>query len=83
MITVAFALETNDVLANGRAKLEAKSLDLLVANDATEAGAGFGVDTNRVTILARDGSQEELPLMPKSEVADAILDRVARLLNGR
>jgi phosphopantothenoylcysteine decarboxylase/phosphopantothenate--cysteine ligase len=83
MITVGFALETNDVLANGRAKLEAKSLDLLVANDATEAGAGFGVDTNRVTILARDGSQEELPLMPKSEVADAILDRVARLLNGR
>jgi phosphopantothenoylcysteine decarboxylase/phosphopantothenate--cysteine ligase len=83
MVTVGFALETNDVLANGRAKLEAKDLDLLVANDATERGAGFGVDTNRVTILSRDGSQESLPLLPKAEVADAILDRVARLFSGR
>jgi phosphopantothenoylcysteine decarboxylase/phosphopantothenate--cysteine ligase len=83
MVTVGFALETNDVLANGRAKLAAKDLDLLVANDATEKGAGFGVDTNRVTILSRDGAEERLPLLPKAEVADAILDRVTRLLNGR
>ena len=83
MVTVGFALETNDVLSNGRAKLAAKDLDLLVANDATEPGAGFGVDTNRVTMLSRDGTEETLPLLPKAEVADAILDRVARLFSGR
>jgi phosphopantothenoylcysteine decarboxylase/phosphopantothenate--cysteine ligase len=83
MVTVGFALETNDVISNGRAKLEAKDLDLLVANDATEKGAGFSVDTNRVTILSRDGADEVLPLLPKADVADAILDRVARLFNGR
>ena len=82
MVTVGFALETNDVISNGRAKLDAKDLDLLVANDATEKGAGFSVDTNRVTILSRDGTDEVLPLLPKAEVADAILDRVARLFNG-
>ena len=53
---------------------------MIVVNDATEAGAGFGVDTNRVTLLMRDGGEEVLPLMPKSEVADAILDRVELLL---
>jgi phosphopantothenoylcysteine decarboxylase/phosphopantothenate--cysteine ligase len=83
MVTVGFALETNDVISNGRAKLDAKDLDLLVANDATEKGAGFSVDTNRVTILSRDGADEMLPLLPKAEVADAILDRIARLFNGR
>jgi phosphopantothenoylcysteine decarboxylase/phosphopantothenate--cysteine ligase len=54
-----------------------------VANDATEPGAGFGVDTNKVTLLSRDGSEERLPLMSKDEVADAILDRVERLADGR
>ena len=81
-VVVGFALETDDALNGGRAKLAAKGLDLVVVNDATEPGAGFGVDTNRVTILsARDGD-EALPLMPKAEVADAILDRVERLLGG-
>lgn len=80
LVTVGFALETGDVLANGAAKLESKRLDLLVANDAREPGAGFAVDTNRVTILARDGSRTDLPLMSKGEVADAILDRVVDLL---
>ena len=79
---VGFALETNDPVSNGRGKLAAKGLDLIVVNDATEAGAGFGVETNRVTILSRDGSQEDLPLLSKREVADAILDRVERLRNG-
>ena len=83
MVTVGFALETNDVIANASKKLAAKDLDLLVVNDATEAGAGFGVDTNRVTILSRDGDQERLPLLSKAEVADAILDRVTRRLDGR
>jgi phosphopantothenoylcysteine decarboxylase/phosphopantothenate--cysteine ligase len=79
-VTVGFALETTDLVANARRKLAAKELDLIVLNDATEPGAGFGVDTNRVTLLARDGVPEPLSLMPKSDVADAILDRVAQLL---
>ena len=83
MITVGFALETDDVLQNGAAKLEAKHLDIIVANDAREPGAGFAVDTNRVTILTRRGLRTDLPLLPKTEVADAILDRVVEFLDGR
>ena len=82
-VVVGFALETNDVVENARTKLARKQLDLVVANDATEAGAGFGVDTNRVTLVGRDGAEERLPLMAKREVADVILDRVVRLLDGR
>jgi phosphopantothenoylcysteine decarboxylase / phosphopantothenate---cysteine ligase len=82
-VVVGFALETNDAVENGRRKLAAKDLDMIVVNDATEEGAGFGVDTNRVTLLLRDGHDEHLPLMPKAEVADAILDRVERLIRGR
>lgn len=82
-IVVGFALETHDALDNGRKKLREKELDLVVVNDATEVGAGFGVDTNRVTLLHRDGRDEVLPLQSKSEVADAILDRVERLANGQ
>jgi phosphopantothenoylcysteine decarboxylase / phosphopantothenate---cysteine ligase len=82
-IIVGFALETNDALANGRTKLESKELDMIVVNDATEPGAGFGTDTNRVTFIARDGGETALPLMSKAEVADAILDRVEALLGGR
>ena len=78
-IVVGFALETDDVIANGKAKLRDKSLDLIVVNDATEAGAGFGVDTNRVTLIGRDGKAEALPLLSKFDVADAILDRVEQL----
>ncbi len=82
-VVVGFALETTDGEAHARAKLAAKSLDLIVLNDATEPGAGFGVDTNRVTLLGADGSRDALPLMPKRDVADAILDRVAALLAAR
>ena len=82
-IVVGFALETDDVVAHARTKLAAKELDFIVVNDATEPGAGFGVDTNRVSIIARDGSEERLPLMSKPDVADAILDRVEALLSGR
>ncbi len=78
-IVVGFALETDDVLAHAQGKLESKGLDLIVANDATEAGAGFGVDTNRVTVIGRTGAPEALPLMDKRDVADAILDRVVKL----
>ena len=79
-VIVGFALETGDALTKGAAKLKEKSLDLIVINDALEEGAGFGVDTNRVTILARDRDPETLPLMAKTAVADAILDRVGPLL---
>lgn len=82
-VIVGFALETDDVLANARVKLESKNVDLLVVNDAREAGAGFGVDTNRVTILHRGGGEDALPLLSKPAVADEILDRVESLLNGR
>jgi phosphopantothenoylcysteine decarboxylase/phosphopantothenate--cysteine ligase len=81
-VSVGFALETTDILENAKRKLSKKGFDLLVANDATEAGAGFGVSTNRVTILSREGASEALPLMSKDEVAEEILDRVAPLLSG-
>jgi phosphopantothenoylcysteine decarboxylase/phosphopantothenate--cysteine ligase len=79
-VTVGFALETGDAMAKGRAKLERKDLDLIVVNDALEAGAGFEVDTNRVALLDREGSAQILPLQSKREVAEAILDAVERTL---
>lgn len=82
-VVVGFALETDDVLAHARAKLAAKALDLIVVNDATEPGAGFAVDTNRVTLVDPTGSTERLDLMPKTVLADVILDRVEGLLGGR
>ena len=81
-VIVGFALETEAPLENGRRKLESKGLDLLVVNDAREPGAGFEVDTNRVTILSRDGTSDEIPLLPKHEVARRILARVSGLLAG-
>jgi phosphopantothenoylcysteine decarboxylase/phosphopantothenate--cysteine ligase len=83
VVVVGFALETEDAVAGGRLKLASKDLDLVVVNDATEPGAGFGVDTNRVTIVDRDGGEEQLPLLAKGDVADAILDRVAGMIRGR
>jgi len=82
-VVVGFALETGDAVAHGREKLADKSLDLIVVNDATEAGAGFAVDTNRVTLIDRRGGEDALPLMSKTDVAEAILDRVEKLLDGR
>ena len=75
-ITVGFAAETENLLANARSKLERKKLDLIVANDITATDAGFAVDTNRVTLLAADGSVRELPLLSKIEVAEAIFDSI-------
>ena len=72
--TVGFAAETEDLLRNAKSKLERKKLDLIVANDVTATDAGFAVDTNRVSLLAADGSIQELPLMSKIEVAEAIFD---------
>ena len=81
-VLVGFAAETGSLDRAG-AKLASKGVDLLVANDVSEAGSGFGTDTNRVTILDRAGAREELPLLPKREVADRILDRIAHALDAR
>ena len=81
-ILVGFAAETGN-LDRAPAKLQSKGIDLLVANDVSEPGSGFGTDTNRVTILDRAGAVDQLPLLSKREVADRILDRVARALDAR
>ncbi len=82
-IVVGFALETGSAITEAQRKLRDKQLDIVVANDATEQGAGFGVDTNRVTLVSKDGSVNELPLMSKRDVAEAILDRIEALISGR
>ncbi len=82
-VVVGFALETDDVLAHAKEKLAAKALDMIVVNDARETGAGFGGDTNRVTILSPNAEPAVLPLLSKAETADAILDRVQAILDGR
>ncbi|MEK7248605.1 MAG: bifunctional phosphopantothenoylcysteine decarboxylase/phosphopantothenate--cysteine ligase CoaBC, partial [Chloroflexota bacterium] len=82
LVRVGFAAESNDLIANAKHKLDAKGLDLIVANDITATDAGFGADNNRVVLIDRKG-KEELPLMPKYEVAWRILDRVAELVRGR
>ena len=79
-ILVGFAAETDEVLAHAGAKLTAKNLDLMVANDVSAPDSGFGVETNRVHLLTPDGEVETLPLLSKQEVAQRLLDRVARLL---
>jgi phosphopantothenoylcysteine decarboxylase/phosphopantothenate--cysteine ligase len=76
-LLVGFAAETHDVAAEARRKLEAKRLDLIVANDVTAPGAGFGADTNVVRLIDRAGLDETLPVLPKEDVAERILDWLA------
>ncbi len=78
-LLIGFAAETQDTEANALGKLQAKGLDLIVANDVTMEGAGFGVDTNIVTLIERDGSRQPYPQLSKDEVANVILDRVSAL----
>jgi phosphopantothenoylcysteine decarboxylase/phosphopantothenate--cysteine ligase len=80
---VGFAAETRDVTRNAREKLEAKRVDLMVANDVSRKGIGFDADDNQVTLLDRWGGQVELPKMPKLQVADAVLDRILALRAAR
>ncbi|HJP87060.1 MAG TPA: bifunctional phosphopantothenoylcysteine decarboxylase/phosphopantothenate--cysteine ligase CoaBC [Gemmatimonadaceae bacterium] len=82
-VIVGFALETNDGAKNARDKLKSKELDFVVLNNATEAGAGFAVDTNRVTIIDRGGNEQAVDLMSKVSVAEVILDRVEDVLRER
>jgi phosphopantothenoylcysteine decarboxylase/phosphopantothenate--cysteine ligase len=81
-LLVGFAAETEDLVANARGKLEAKNLDLIVANDVTAPGAGFGGATNAVLLLRRDGQRRDVPLATKREVAERILDEVGALRTG-
>jgi len=79
-LLVGFAAESHDLLEEGQRKLREKNLDLIAVNDITADDAGFAVDTNRVTLLDRDGSEERLPLLGKEKVADLIWNRVVKLL---
>jgi phosphopantothenoylcysteine decarboxylase/phosphopantothenate--cysteine ligase len=79
-VLVGFALETENGITNAQAKLQEKNLDIIVLNNPNENGAGFNADTNRVTIISADGKTEELPLLPKFDVALRLLDRVKSTL---
>ncbi|WP_449619336.1 bifunctional phosphopantothenoylcysteine decarboxylase/phosphopantothenate--cysteine ligase CoaBC [Robertmurraya sp. Marseille-Q9965] len=81
-ILVGFAAETNNVAGYAKGKLERKNADMIVANDVKAEGAGFGTDTNIVTIYKKDGSSIELPMMSKQEVAKNILIEASKLLKG-
>ncbi|MEX1246994.1 MAG: bifunctional phosphopantothenoylcysteine decarboxylase/phosphopantothenate--cysteine ligase CoaBC [Anaerolineales bacterium] len=82
-VVIGFAAESGDLIRNAKQKLEAKGLDLIVANDISAEDAGFEVDTNRVVLLDKSGHQEELPLMSKPEVARIVVDRASALLVGK
>jgi phosphopantothenoylcysteine decarboxylase/phosphopantothenate--cysteine ligase len=82
-ILVGFAAETEDLVENARKKLQRKNLDLMVANNVSQPGAGFDADTNAVKILDAQGKVEELPVQSKRSVADRVLDRVVELLRQR
>jgi phosphopantothenoylcysteine decarboxylase/phosphopantothenate--cysteine ligase len=82
-ILVGFAVETENLVENARIKMKKKNMDIIVANDVTKEGAGFGYDTNIIKILSPDGEIENIPLMSKMEVADRILDRVKKIITSR
>lgn len=78
-LLVGFAAETDNILQNAQQKLVTKNLDLIIANDVSAEGAGFEVDTNIVSIIDGEGKCDQLPLMPKSDIADQILDHIVQL----
>ena len=82
-VVIGFAAESHDLLENARSKLKSKKLDMLVANDISAPGAGFGVDTNRVTLLFPKRKNEILPLMSKVEVAETIIAHIGALLENK
>jgi Phosphopantothenoylcysteine synthetase/decarboxylase len=79
-VLVGFAAETHDLLTHAKAKLSSKGLDVIVANDVTRPGAGFGTDQNTATLIERDGRITDLPLKSKRELADDILNAAQRWL---
>jgi phosphopantothenoylcysteine decarboxylase/phosphopantothenate--cysteine ligase len=83
-VIVGFAAESQNLIENASAKLKKKNLDLIVANDISAADAGFGVETNRVTLLFADGRREALPLMGKDAVAARVMGEVESIIyDGR
>ena len=78
LFVCGFSMETENLLANSSKKLEKKKLNMIVANSLRTAGAGFGTDTNVVTLITKDGAQE-LPIMSKDDVAARILDRISEM----
>ena len=82
-LKIGFAAETQDLIANSKKKLNSKALDMIVANDVSAKGGVFGADTNKVTIISKNGESENLPLMAKKEAADKILDKVGKMLKGK
>jgi phosphopantothenoylcysteine decarboxylase/phosphopantothenate--cysteine ligase len=82
-IVIGFAAESRNLLENASSKLKSKKLDMLVANDVSAPDAGFGVDTNRVTLLFADGRKITLPLMSKADVAEAVVEHLAVLLENK
>ena len=83
LVRVGFAAESNDLLRNAQAKVAEKDLDLIVANDVTAEGSGFGADTNKVLLIHPNNQVDDLPLMTKPEVAHQVLDRVAAILQRK
>ena len=81
VVVVGFAAETDDLVAHARTKLEAKGLDVIVANDVSEPDTGIGSDDNAVTIITRDGNQRDIPRAPKLEIAAAVVAAVRPLLD--
>jgi phosphopantothenoylcysteine decarboxylase/phosphopantothenate--cysteine ligase len=82
-VLVGFAMETQNLLANAGEKLKKKNMDLIVANNLREEGAGFCTDTNIITIINREGKAESLEKMTKIEAAGAILDRIKKIISGK
>ena len=82
-VLVGFAAETENLLANAHAKLERKNLDLIVANDVSAPDAGFGHDTNKVSVLLADGQEIDVPLGSKRAVAEAVLDAVVKVRGAK
>ena len=83
LVKFGFAAETENLIDNARAKMDAKGLEAIVANDVTSPGSGFGSDTNRVTIIRRSGRMQEYPLMSKHQVAEVVLDHLVETLPAR
>lgn len=82
-VVIGFAAESRDLLRNAEAKLKSKNLDMIAANDISAPDSGFGVDTNRVTLLFANAETQALPLMSKEDVAETIIDRLAMLLETK
>jgi phosphopantothenoylcysteine decarboxylase / phosphopantothenate---cysteine ligase len=81
-LLIGTCAETNDLVENALKKVQAKNFDLIMANDVTLEGAGFGVDTNIVKIIGKDGSIKDLPILPKTQVAHELLDEIVKLVKS-